>query len=353
MLLAFFVLITATLGVVGAVGLPANRAYAASLTPVENRGRTPSLEDGVWHFDMEEDFKILQLSDLHLVSSALGVKNDRKALEAINQLVHRARPDLVILTGDISYPFSVLSGSSDNLAQAKLFCTAMESLGVPYAVALGNHDSESGSRASREELGTFYQSQPNCLFLNEGLALSGVGNYAIHLDGENGTVMALMVLDSNDYVDNIFHYDRIHDDQVAWFRDHLLDLAETEGRTVPSLAFFHIPLPEYEEAWNAVQSQSPDAIWHYGSVHEGISASEMDSGLFEIFQEVGTVGAFVGHDHVNNFSITYKGVRLTYGMSIDYFAYFNAYLKRGHRGGTLITVRADGSFDCEQLELIE
>ena len=351
--LAFLGMLALTLGVVGATGLPANLAYAEALTPVQSRGLTPVLEDGVWHFDMEEDFKILQLSDLHLVNSALGVKNDRKALEALNQLVHRARPDLVILTGDLSYPFALLSGSRDNLAQAELLCTAMESLGLPYAVVLGNHDSEPGSKVSREELGSFYQSRPNCLFLNEGEALSGVGNYAIHLDGPDGAVMALMLLDSNDYLGSIFTYDTIHADQVAWYREHLLALAEAEGRTVPSLAFFHIPLPQVGEAWEALQGGDPETVRHFGTAVEKISSADQDSGLFETFLEVGTLGAFFGHDHKNDLSVTYRGVRLTYGMSVDYFAYFNAYLTRGYRGGTLITVRADGTFDCEQLELIE
>ena len=53
---------------------------------------------------------------------------------------------------------------------------------------------------------------------------------------------------------------------------------------------------------------------------------------------------FCGHDHLNNWSVEYKGVRLTYDMSVDYLAYFGIYKKYEQRGGTVITVQPDGSF---------
>ena len=59
-----------------------------------------------------------------------------------------------------------------------------------------------------------------------------------------------------------------------------------------------------------------------------------------------TKGVFSGHDHYNNFSIEYKGIRLTYGMSVDYLAYPGIYKKGSQRGCTMISVMPDGSFDC-------
>lgn len=54
---------------------------------------------------------------------------------------------------------------------------------------------------------------------------------------------------------------------------------------------------------------------------------------------------FCGHDHLNNMSLEYKGVRLTYGYSIDYLAYGGIDEKYTQRGCTVIALRPDGSFE--------
>ena len=70
--------------------------------------------------------------------------------------------------------------------------------------------------------------------------------------------------------------------------------------------------------------------------------------LFETIQELGsTKGLFFGHDHDNNFSIYYKGIRMTYGYSIDYLAYSGINKRGSQRGCTIITVSPDGTFDCK------
>ena len=59
---------------------------------------------------------------------------------------------------------------------------------------------------------------------------------------------------------------------------------------------------------------------------------------FDKIVELGsTQGMFFGHDHLNNFSLTYKGVTFTYGLSVDYLAY------GADRGCTIITVKPDST----------
>ena len=68
---------------------------------------------------------------------------------------------------------------------------------------------------------------------------------------------------------------------------------------------------------------------------------------------------FCGHDHRNTFSMTYQGVRLTYGMSIDYsangivpppVAYGQTIFDDTvQRGGTLITLQKDSSVEIKQV----
>ena len=68
-------------------------------------------------------------------------------------------------------------------------------------------------------------------------------------------------------------YDRIHDNQVEWYKNQINALTEENGGETPkSLAFFHIPLIEYKDAWQEyVDNDSQDTEnvkYYYGKVGE-------------------------------------------------------------------------------------
>ena len=70
--------------------------------------------------------------------------------------------------------------------------------------------------------------------------------------------------------------------------------------------------------------------------------------MFETMQELGsTDSVFVGHDHLNNFSLNYKGIDLNYGMSIDYLAYVTMGIHKlgTQRGCRIINISKDGSLE--------
>lgn len=52
----------------------------------------------------DRDYKILQLTDLHLGFGMFSRKKDRLALEAVTELIRRTGPDLIVLTGDSVFP---------------------------------------------------------------------------------------------------------------------------------------------------------------------------------------------------------------------------------------------------------
>jgi len=64
-----------------------------------------------------------------------------------------------------------------------------------------------------------------------------------------------------------------------------------------------------------------------------------------------TTGVFCGHDHYNNMSLEYMGIRLTYGMSIDYLAMPGIEKYTSQRGAELITLHPDSSWDLVQIPL--
>ena len=58
-----------------------------------------------------------------------------------------------------------------------------------------------------------------------------------------------------------------------------------------------------------------------------------------------TKNVIVGHDHLNNFSINYQGIRLTYGMASS-----SVGLKK-KVGGTLLTINDEGKADLCHIPL--
>ena len=101
---------------------------------------------------------------------------------------------------------------------------------------------------------------------------------------------------------------------------------------------------------------SDEVTYYFGSNEEKnekkVAASEYPSKLFDTALELGsTKGFFCGHDHYNNLSVEYKGIRLTYGMSIDYLVEPGIARDTKQRGATLITSHKDSSIDIKQIPL--
>lgn len=61
----------------------------------------------------------------------------------------------------------------------------------------------------------------------------------------------------------------------------------------------------------------------------------------------------MGHDHYNSLSIEYQGIRLTYGMSVDYLAMPGIEWDTDQRGGTLVTLLPEGELEIEPIRLTD
>ncbi len=355
------------LACVSAVGLKSNHNFIDSIPSVEYTNQLePTLdENGYYTFVTDEDFKILQLTDIHIGGGFLSISKDSKSLNAVAAMVSEEKPDLVVVTGDIAYPVVFQAGTLNNKTSAQLFADLMEQLGVYWCLGFGNHDTEVYSYYSREDIAALYESDkyPHCLFLSGDESADGCGNYVINIKNTSGEItQSLFVFDSHSYTDNdyfgiMWKYDCIHEKQIAWYENELEALALLNGGKQPkSLAFFHIPLQEYKDAWyeytdnNCEDTENVKYIYGKAGEHNLIVyCSDYNNGLFDKMLELGsTQGVFCGHDHLNNFSLEYKGIRLTYGYSIDYLAYSGIMNYGLQRGCTVITVSPNGTFDCRQ-----
>lgn len=98
-------------------------------------------------------------------------------------------------------------------------------------------------------------------------------------------------------------------DQVNWYRSQSAAYTERNGgKPLPALAFFHIPLPEYNQA------AADESAILIGTRMEKACAPLLNTGMFAAMKEAGDVmGTFVGHDHDNDYSVMWHGILLAYG----------------------------------------
>lgn len=374
-IVAVIAVIACIVAVVNVTGNKANIEKVAAFQKVEKADAlTPEKdENGNWTFTTDRDFKVMQLTDVHIGGGFLSSKKDSMALNAIAAMVKAEEPDLVVVTGDVSYPVPFQAGTFNNLSSAEVFAALMEQLGVYWTLGFGNHDTEAYSYYGREAISDFYSSEDfkYCLFQAGPEDVDGYGNQVINIKNSDGIVtQSLFVFDSHSYTDGDFlgimwKYDNIHENQVQWYEQKINEINTANAQkakelgieapeTVKSAAFFHIPLTEQKDAWDEYAANgyadTENVKLHYGVAGETgkvVYCGIGEDGLFEKMQELGSTKAiFCGHDHYNNFSLDYKGIRLTYGMSVDYLAYPGIYQKGSQRGCTVITFSPDGSFNC-------
>ena len=317
---------------------------------------------GVYTMTASGDFKILHLTDIHLGGSLFSYKKDILALKACYQEIKYTRPDLVIVTGDLCFPMGIMSMSFNNSAPVQQFAAFMRNIGIPWAFTFGNHDTENLASMKKEDLVEVYKSlsfktSGSLLYPYVQPKITGRNNQLIEVRKTDGSLItALFLIDSNAYTGEGFStYDYIHDDQVEWYSSEVRRLQREKGGQISSLAFFHIPLKQYRTAYELYLEGSDEVTYHFGvngeSFHK-VSCSDYDSAIFEAMVSLGsTTGTFCGHDHYNNSSITYRGIRLTYGMSIDYLAIPGIAKDTAQRGAEVITLHEDSTWDVVQVPL--
>jgi hypothetical protein len=183
---------------------------------------------------------------------------------------------------------------------------------------------------SRADQMALMRNIPYCLALPGPADLDGVGNYTLLLCDYSGQKVRniLYFIDSLAYAPKeIDGYAWISRKQINWFVQQAKAFEKTHGKKLPSLAFFHIPIPEY----NLISSKM-----RLGVKEEDVCCSKINSGFFGAMLEAGCMsGTFVGHDHVNDYEGELFGVRLCYGRATG----FNTYGKDGFpRGGRVIVL---------------
>lgn len=285
-----------------------------------------------------ERFKIMQLTDLHITDDAKHptIKDSTYAL--VRKMISDEHPDLVIMTGDVVW------NTSDALPLWKEITAVFEETKTPFAVTFGNHDEE--TNLDNADILRFLESCDMNLTRDDAL-LSGSGNCSLPVLDSRGIAPAgvLYLFDSHSKNKSLpfTHYDWIRHDQIDWYRaasDRYT--AANGGITLPSMAFFHIPLMEYE----SMRRDFPGV----GNALEAVCCPRVNSGLLESFLEKGDVLAVMaGHDHNNDYLIDVAGqIMLAYGRKTGFNSAYKELLPRGCR---IITLHENGrAFDTYILD---
>jgi len=271
-------------------------------------------------FRADGTFRIVQFADVHWT---WGFGDDRKSGRLMRAVLDEEKPDLVVYTGD-----NITGGAplpSRSLRQVTAPCAERK---IPWAAVFGNHDDE--GYISRERQMKSMRALPYCLASAGPAGVDGVSNYVLSVaasKNKDARAALLYFFDSLSYMQyqGEKRYNFIQPAQLKWYEGESAQFrAANGGQPLPALAFFHIPFPEYNLAWD-----SGNAIGHK---NEGVGDSPVNSGLFKVMKEMGDVMAvFVGHDHVNDYISEVDGIYLGYGRGTGYGTYGKEGYPRGAR----------------------
>ena len=281
-----------------------------------------------------EDFVVLNLADVQLDDDEQYDKLGEYAEDCIRKLVADNEPDLITLSGDNAW------GTMSYIELIRL----VDSFGIPWAPVMGNHDGQ--GCMSEFWVAYLLDEAENCLF-QFGPKDMGYGNYIINITENGRIVHTYFMMDTHNNREYeledgtvVSAYDHLWDNQLDWYEWAVKGIASIAGYTVPSTVVMHIPVVEYLDAWVAYTNDEDymgeisDAFGPiaYGGRYEfgGFPYTEvngetvlLNNGFFALCKELGsTKDIVVGHDHVNDYSVMYQGIRLTYAVKTGFGAYY-------------------------------
>jgi len=293
----------------------------------------------------DNKFEILILADPQ------DTDNPQQAmLDLLNASLDTGDPDLVVFLGDMIHAPSIGDDLDATKAAIYAIVNPVVDRGLEFAVVFGNHDDEGG--ISKEVQMAYYQSFPGCLAI-EGEDMSGCGNYYLTVIGADGTPKCVLwFFDSGTYdISSEGTYGCVEEDQIEWYKQTSAQLTAQYGK-LPGFVFQHIIVPEVYALLSFVPQSTEGAVrgidrWddkYYllnpentlsGTLGEGPCPPVRNEGEFDAFLETGDIkAAFFGHDHVNDFIVTDRGIDLVMTPGLTFYIYGNA----GKHGARVVTI---------------
>ncbi|OHE94071.1 calcineurin-like phosphoesterase [Colletotrichum orchidophilum] len=302
---------------------------------------------GPLSFSKDGNFKISIFEDLHFGEDAWetwGPAADKKTVGVITKILDDAKPDLVVLNGDL------ITGENAFAANATFVLDQLVKpivdRSIPWASTYGNHDYQQNLTGSdilaREKQWPNSRTQKMVSDSNAGISNYYLPVYASDCTKDDCTPeLVLWFFDSrggfyymqtgsNDAAKLVGQPNWVDESVVNWFKSTNSDLNTKHNKNIPGIAFVHIP----PKASSAIQAQgidpeknpginddSPLSYQAQGWCGDGSQKASCDYGgqdgsfMKAISDSPGMIGVFSGHDHGNSWCTKWKGS--VSGVSVD------------------------------------
>lgn len=315
----------------------------------------------------KRDFRLLNLTDPQLKIEEWNEDNitGKVFKKTAETLIDRVSPDLITLSGDLSY--------ADDFASYEKFADYFDSFKIPWSCCFGNHDNQDGDEAVQRIIDEYMKHE---YFAFEKCdSLLGNSNCVILIEKNGKSAEGIILMDTHDrvyYKENDCGINQawgyLTFEQLNWYKERVLELKELGCNDTTLIT--HIPINAYLLAAKAAfKNPQPDKsiklsdsygadIWNegyedsYGVLHEPISAYPEDEGAFDLICRLGsTKNIICGHNHVNNWVVNYNGVRFIFGTKTGCGSYWEPEIN----GGTVLHINENGvrSVNHEYVDISE
>lgn len=301
----------------------------------------------------ERDFCLLNLTDTQLKSEEWDNNNQTGKIfkKTTQTLINRVSPDLITLSGDLSY--------AGDFESYKNFADYFDSFKIPWTCCFGNHDNQDGDGPIQKVIDEYLKHK---FFVYEKCDSSlGNSNFTILLEKDGKNAEGIILMDTHDrefYTEDDkekFHWDKLSKKQLIWYKEQI-EMLKSVGCNDTTL-ITHIPINAYSLAFKAafnsellpksvkLEDCRNEGVWNkgyedsYGVDHEPISCYPHDDGVFDLIKESGSTKTIIcGHNHINNWIINYEGVKFIFALKTGCGSYWEPSLN----GGTVIKVNKNG-----------
>ena len=182
-------------------------------------------------FRADGKFRIMMISDIHGGHGFAAQETN----DAIDALITAAKPDLVIIAGDICGPGVIHAETEDDVRFVlDAISEPMERRAIPWAHVFGNHDDNYGVPNAVQM--PIYASYPYCVSMAGPEDIDGVGNYFLPVFGASGddVLFGVWGLDSHHSMPEFFD-DYSIPEKTRFFHPCPAASGDYDGPRIPDL----------------------------------------------------------------------------------------------------------------------